>query len=80
MQSAPDHPSAMTRRAGDFFFVAGGLSVDKNYQPVVGRQEAPVAALEKVSERLASAGETLEQLVKFTSFGTDITLHEEENE
>lgn len=80
MQPTSDHPYAMAKRAGDFIFVSGALSVDEDYKPVSGRKEALAAALERMTERLASEGGTLDQLVKLTYFVTDITLREEANE
>lgn len=80
MQPTSNHPYAMAKRAGDFIFVSGALSVDREYQPVAGRKEALAAALERMTERLASAGGSLDQLVKLTYFVTDISLREEANE
>lgn len=70
----------MAKRAGDFIFVSGALSVDKDFQPVEGRNEALAAALERMTERLATAGGELKHLVKLTYYVTDITLREEANE
>ena len=80
MQPTTDHPYSMAKRAGDFIFVSGALSVDKDFQPVEGRKEALAAALERMTERLASAGGELKHLVKLTYYVTDITLREEANE
>lgn len=80
MQPTSDHPYAMAKRAGDFVFVSGALSVDRDYRPVTGRREALAAALERMTERLASAGGNLDQVVKLTYFVTDVTLREEANE
>lgn len=80
MQPTSDHPYSMAKRAGDFIFVSGALSVDREYQPVEGRREALAAALERMTERLATAGGELKDLVKLTYFVTDITLREEANE
>ncbi len=80
MQPTSDHPYSMAKRAGDFIFVSGALSVDRAYQPVEGRREALAAALERMTERLATAGGELKDLVKLTYFVTDITLREEANE
>lgn len=80
MQPTSDHPYAMARRAGDFIYVSGALSVDGDYRPVPGRREAMAAALERMTERLASAGGTPDHVVKLTYFVTDITLREEANE
>lgn len=73
------HPYSPAKRAGDFVFVSGALSVDKQYQPVSGRAEAFEAALERMTERLATAGATVDDVVKLTVFVTDITLREEAN-
>ncbi|MDO5669411.1 MAG: RidA family protein [Corynebacterium sp.] len=80
MEPTPDHPYSMAKRAGDFIFVSGALSVDENYQPVEGRKEALDAALARMTERLATAGGELKDLVKLTYFVTDITLREDANE
>lgn len=75
-----DHPYSPAKRVGNFIFVSGALSVDKDYQPVVGRKEAVDAALERMRERLATAGGELKDVVKLTYFVTDISLREECNE
>ena len=80
MQPTSDHPYSTAKRAGDFIFVSGALSVDEDYRPVPGRREALAAALERMTERLATAGGELRHLVKLTYFVTDITLREEANE
>lgn len=54
--------------------------MDRDFQPVGGRKEALAAALERLAERLASAGGELKHLVKLTYYVTDVTLREEANE
>ena len=61
-----DHPYSPAKRVGNFIFVSGALSVDKDYQPGVGGKEAVDGELKDV--------------VKLTYFVTDISLREECNE
>ena len=74
------HPYSPAKRAGNHIYVSGALSVDKQYQPVEGRSEAFEAAFERMSERLATAGGKVSDIVKLTIYVTDITLREEANE
>ena len=74
------HPYSPARRVGDHIFVSGALSVDQEFIPVDGRREALDAALERMTERLATVGGTLDDVVKLTYFVTDATLREEANE
>ena len=80
MSVSSDHPYSPAKRAGDHIYVSGALSVDKNYEPVSGRREALDAALARMTERLATADGTVDDVVKLTYFVTDITLREEANE
>ena len=80
MSISSAHPYSPAKRAGDHVYVSGALSVDENYQPVAGRREALDAALARMSERLATAGGTLDDVVKLTYFVTDLSLREEANE
>lgn len=80
MSELNDHPYAPAKRVVNHIFVSGALSVDRDYQPVQGRNEAMAAALERMRERLATAGGKLEDVVKLTYFVTDVTLREEANE
>lgn len=75
-----DHPYSPARRAGDFVFVSGALSVDRDYRPVRGRREAFDAALARLTERLATAGATLDQVVKLQYFTIDATMRDEAND
>lgn len=74
-----NHPYSPAFRSGDLVFVSGALSVDREYQPVTGRHEAFAAALERMTERLATADATLADVVKLTYFVTDLSLREEAN-
>lgn len=80
MSQTAAHPYSPAKRVGDHIYVSGALSVDRNYQPVSGRREALDAALERMSERLATAGGELGDVVKLTYFVTDVSLREEANE
>lgn len=75
-----DHPYSPAARAGSHIYVSGALSVDADYRPVHGRREALDAALERMAERLATAGGTLDDVVKLTYFVTDLSLREEANQ
>ncbi|WP_341268276.1 RidA family protein [Gordonia malaquae] len=74
-----NHPYSPAYRAGDHVYVSGALSVDVDYQPVPGRDEALDAAVARMSDRLATAGATLSDVVKLTYFVTDLSLREEAN-
>lgn len=80
MSVSPDHPYSPAKRVGNHIYVSGALSVDQNYHPVPGRREALDAALDRMTERLATAGGRIEDLVKLVYYVTDITLREEANE
>lgn len=74
------HPYSPAKRAGNHIYVSGALSVDTNYQPVAGRAEAFDAAFARMSERLATAGGTVADIVKLTIYVTDISMREEANQ
>ncbi len=77
----PDaHPYSPAFAADGFAFVSGALSVDAEGTAVAGRTEALDAALERMSERLATVGGRLEDVVKLTYFVTDVSLREEAND
>ncbi|AGS34563.1 hypothetical protein B841_05450 [Corynebacterium maris DSM 45190] len=80
MSVSSDHPYSPAKRVGDHIYVSGALSVDKNYEPVSGRREALDAALARMTERLATADGTVDDVVKLTYFVTDLSLREEANE
>ncbi|MQY28694.1 RidA family protein [Nocardia aurantia] len=73
------HPYRPAVLAGGLAFVSGALSVDADYVPVAGRQEALDAAAERMAERLATVGGTLADIVKLTYYVTDLSLREEAN-
>ncbi|MGF6886538.1 2-iminobutanoate/2-iminopropanoate deaminase [Nocardia sp. GAS34] len=73
------HPYSPAVVAGGFAFVSGALSVDENYVPVPGREAALDAAVQRTSERLATVGGTLADIVKLTYYVTDLSLREEAN-
>ncbi|WP_182345666.1 RidA family protein [Tomitella gaofuii] len=76
----PDpHPYSPAYAAGGFAFVSGALSVDADGTAVPGRSEALDAAIDRMTERLATVGGRLEHAVKLTYFVTDVTLREEAN-
>lgn len=74
-----DHPYSPAKRVDNVIYVSGALSVDTDYQPVAGRKEALDAACDRMTERLATAGGELKDVVKLTYFVTDISLREEAN-
>lgn len=78
-KSMSAHPYSPAYQAGGFGFVSGALSVDENYTPVSGRMEAIEAAAARLSERLATIGMSMQDIVKTTYFVTDLTLREEAN-
>lgn len=73
------HPYSPAFEMDGFVFVSGALSVDPHYKAVEGRAEALDAAIDRMTERLATAGGRLENVVKLTYFVTDVTLREEAN-
>ncbi|MHA6669362.1 RidA family protein [Homoserinimonas sp. A447] len=75
-----DHPYSPAYEAGGFGFVSGALSVDEHGVAVPGRGSAMAAALARLTERLATIGMTLQDVVKTTYFATDVTLRDEANE
>lgn len=75
-----EHPYAPAFEAGGFGFVSGALSVDENGKPVEGRTQAIEAATARMSERLATIGMGLGDVVRATYFVTDVSLRDEANE
>lgn len=76
----PDpHPYSPAYAVDGFVFVSGALSIDTDGKAVAGRTEALDAAMDRMTERLATAGGRLENVVKLTYFVTDVTLREEAN-
>lgn len=73
------HPYSPAFVAGDTVYVSGALSVDTEGTAVPGRREALDAAADRLTERLATAGATLADVVKTTYFVTDVTLRDEAN-
>jgi len=73
------HPYSQARAAGPFGFISGALSVDPAGRPVDGRRAALDAAIERMTERLASIGASLDDVIKVTYFVTDVTLRNEAN-
>lgn len=80
MSDSSDHPYSPAKRAGNHIYVSGALSVDRDYQPVSGRREALDAALDRMTERLATAGGEIDDVVKLTYYVTDLSLREEANQ
>lgn len=78
--SAEDpHPYSPAFAVDGFVFVSGALSIDTDGKAVDGRTEALDAAIDRMTERLATAGGRLENVVKLTYFVTDVTLRDEAN-
>lgn len=78
-QQQDPHPYSPAFTAGGLVFVSGALSIDPDGQAVSGREEAVDAALDRMTERMATVGATLADTVKLTYFVTDVTLREEAN-
>ncbi|MBM7365689.1 RidA family protein [Gordonia hydrophobica] len=76
---SPQHPYSPAFRAGDTVYVSGALSVDADYQPVAGRDQALDAAVVRMTERLETVGAGLGDVVKLTYYVTDLSLREEAN-
>lgn len=73
------HPYSPAYAIDGFVFVSGALSIDTHGKAVAGRAEALDAAIDRMTERLATAGGRLENVVKLTYFVTDVTLRNEAN-
>ena len=73
------HPYSPAYEIDGFVFVSGALSIDTDGKAVEGRTEALDAAMDRMTERLATAGGRLHNVVKLTYFVTDVTLREEAN-
>ncbi|BDH56752.1 RidA family protein [Tsukamurella sp. PLM1] len=78
--SAPSaHPYSPAVVAGNLAFVSGALSVDLEGQAVKGRTEALDAAIARMTERLATVGGALSDVVKLTYYVTDVSLRADAN-
>src|SRR5699024_10719358 len=73
------HPYSPAYAAGGVAFVSRALSVDADGAAVPGRTEALDAAIERMTERLATVGGELGNVVKLTYFVTDLSLRDEAN-
>ena len=73
------HPYSPAFAVGDLGFVSGALSVDTDGAAVLGRLPAIEAATARLTERLATVGMDLADVVKTTYFVTDVSLREEAN-
>ncbi len=73
------HPYSPAVAVGDLAFVSGALSIDEDGVAVPGRREALDAAIDRMTERLATVGGALEHVVKLTYFVTDVSLRDEAN-
>lgn len=73
------HPYSPATAVNGFAFVSGALSVDGDGAAVSGRREALDAAAARLTERLATVGMGLADIVKTTYFVTDVSLREEAN-
>jgi 2-iminobutanoate/2-iminopropanoate deaminase len=75
-----EHPYSPAFSCGDFVYVSGALSVDKNGNPVRGARAATDAALARLEERLQTAQVGLEHVVKAVYYATSAALRDEANE
>lgn len=73
------HPYSPAFAVGDLAFVSGALSIDREGHAVPGRTDALVAAIDRLTERLATVGFSLADVVKTTYFVTDVSLRDEAN-
>ncbi|MBB3036800.1 RidA family protein [Hoyosella altamirensis] len=74
-----DHPYSPAFAKAGFGFVSGALSVDNAGIAVAGRAEALDAAIARLTERLATIGMDLKDVIKTTYFVTDVTMRDEAN-
>lgn len=74
-----EHPYRPAYAVAGFGFVSGALSIDEHGAAVPGRTEAIEAATARMSERLATIGMTLADVVRATYYVTDVSLREEAN-
>jgi 2-iminobutanoate/2-iminopropanoate deaminase len=73
------HPYSPAFAVGDLAFISGALSVDPEGNAVDGRTDAIRAAVDRLTERLATVGMELADVVKTTYFVTDVSLRQEAN-
>lgn len=73
------HPYSPACAACGLAFVSGALSIDNAGKAVSGRVEALDAAIARMTERLATVGDRLQDTVKLTYFVTDVSLCDEAN-
>ena len=73
------HPYSPAFGIAGFGFVSGALSVDATGVAVPGRREALEAAMDRLTERLATVDMALEDVVKTTYFVPDVSLRDEAN-
>ena len=78
-RATDEHPYSPAYAAGGFAFVSGALSIDTDGVAVPGRTEALDAAMDRMTERLATVGGRREDVVKLTYFVTDVSLRVEAN-
>ncbi|HEY6493722.1 MAG TPA: ribonuclease E activity regulator RraA [Trebonia sp.] len=79
-QRTHDHPYRAAVAAGGLVHVSGALGVGPDGVAVAGRREALTAAMDRLAERLATAGAGLGDLVKCTYYVTDVSLRDEAND
>ncbi|KXO98964.1 RidA family protein [Tsukamurella pseudospumae] len=77
--SPASHPYSPAVATGNLAFVSGALSVDPEGNAVEGRTEALDAAIDRMTERLATVGGQLSDVVKLTYYVTDLTLRDDAN-
>lgn len=75
-----DHPYSAAVLAGGWVHVSGALGVDAAGIAVLGRRQALTAAMDRLAERLATVGATLDDLTKCTFYVTDVSLRAEAND
>jgi 2-iminobutanoate/2-iminopropanoate deaminase len=75
-----EHPYSPAVVAGGMVYVSGALSVDSHGRPVAGRRAALDAAMDRLGERLATVGATIDDIVRATYYVTDISLRDEANQ
>ncbi|GAB88548.1 RidA family protein [Gordonia rhizosphera] len=73
------HPYSPAYAVAGFGFVSGALSVDQHGRAVEGVEPALDAAIARLSERLATIGMALADVVKTTYFVTDVSLRDAAN-
>jgi 2-iminobutanoate/2-iminopropanoate deaminase len=74
-----DHPYSEVRLDNGIAYVSGVLPYDADGSIIQDRERAPEVVLDLLSERLGTAGLTLDDVVKTTVFVTDISWRDDTN-